>query len=766
MDKLFINILNMSVSASYLILAVIAVRFLLRKAPKNMRCFLWFLVGIRLLFPFSAESVFSLIPSTQVVDESIYYTSQPVVNSGIPVVDASINQYLQENYTLNSANSMNKTQIAGYICAGIWIIGMALMLGYMIISWLCLSHRVKTAVPMDLAIDEEHQIRIYQSDAIETPFLFGIIRPRIYIPYDLAQEELPYVILHEKAHMKRKDYLIKPVGFLFLMVYWFNPCIWIAYILLCKDIELICDEEVVRELGMDCKKAYSQALLSCAVNRRMITACPIAFGEVGVKERVKNILNYKKPALWIFIAAVLACIIVPICFMTQKKGAEGVGEIAEKDNDIVQTEEVLEKANTLFGEITVQQLYDGTEITVEEIKERQMQLENLEKELLAEKEQLQKQSDETEDLMETLKELEASIAQAEAEKALLSELLEGVDGNLSVKEYIEQWAQAFCNRDGKTIVSMADENAEQIFIDRALLTEGISGEADYAAFGWSSPWPWGIDNYEDTTQCNYCIVSITEYSAEILYYAWVSDPHVTVWRELLTYKIENDKCVITSETLDYMEYMCVAKEFYQAYPEGVISGTMMDYYSYNGAGEALNENAKANKSMSTYAALFEPDTAAVYLLNILDNPNKVGTAVKFDGDSNTCEVTFTFYEDGSTASVTMIQPYGQDGIWLPWSGGEMYQNTSTSSISYMITSQNVEAIMKADAARLEELFPNHHEMTISEFPKYVDLNGDGIEELIEVVNLGYNGGDGGVSVSVTDAERFPPRNTGRCGKCV
>lgn len=876
MDKLFLNIFNMSISASYLILAVAAARFLLKNAPKSVRCFLWFLVGIRLVIPFSIESVFSLIPNTQVVEERIVTVSQPAVHSEIQVIDTPVNQYLHENDTPDSADSINKTQGFEQICTGIWILGMAGMLGYMLKSWLCIACRIRTAIPVDFAIDAEHQIKIYQSDAIETPFLFGIIRPRIYIPFHIAEESIPYVILHEKAHIKRKDYLIKPVAFLLLGVYWFNPCIWAAYILLCRDIELACDEKVVRELGMEHKKAYSQALVTCAVDHRMITACPVAFGENGVKERVKNILNYKKPAFWVLAAAILACIIIPVCFMTKKKDADiaenmageyvmmvsqqeeylsipylsldtnggfifsydslssylpyGSYEIkgdiltastedgqyqyrftiadssslifnAQQSSEIAAiTDEKLSKINapitdgavfvkTNGEEITqddieqlkelleraekiTQQLYQGTEdeinawvwedsideyvgitIAPDEIKEKQLQLAELQKELAAQKELLQglaEKSGETEEITQLLAQLETQIKQIELAQDRLSLFHADSDKEETAWNYIEQWAQAFCNRDGKTIVNMTAEKAEQELVSKDLLTQDFYDGQDYVNFGWSSPWPWGSEDYDDPVQCNYRIVNVTERSAEILYYAWVSDPHITVWRELLTYTIENDKYVINSETLDYMEGICVAEEFYQAYPGGVISGTMMDYYSFNGAGEALNNNAKANKDI--YADLFEPDTAAVYLLNLLKNPNKVGTDVNFNGDSDTCEVTFTFYEDASTAKVIMIQPYGEDGIWLPLTGSQNAGNLDTASASYKITAQNIDYIIEEDALRLEELFPNHHEIAITDFPKYVDLNGDGTEELIEVTDLGYNGGDGGIAVSVTDTK--------------
>ncbi|MBO5032887.1 MAG: hypothetical protein J6D08_13555 [Lachnospiraceae bacterium] len=792
MDKLFMNLFNMSISASYLILAVTAVRLFFKNMPKNVRCFLWLLAGVRLAVPFSIESVFSLIPSTNTADETYSMVSRPAVHSGIQMIDVPVNQFLQKNDMAAAADSVSRSQVLGYLCAGIWAAGLILMLGYMALSYMRIARRIRTAIPEDFAMDAEHQIKIYKSDAIETPFLFGIIKPRICIPFHITEESMPYVILHEKAHLKRKDYLIKPAAFLLLAVYWFNPCVWLAYVLLCRDIELACDEKVVRELGMEYKKAYSQALVACAVSRRMITACPVAFGENGVKERVKNILNYKKPAFWVIAAAVLACIIIPVCFMTSKKDVNRIDNIAgEYVMAVTQQEEYLSipclsldmdgvflfsydsfssylpygsyeikgdtltavtedgryryqftiaedgslifqagqssetaaaadgKMNRVIAPVTdgavfvkreaaaeditaqtrellkrseelLQQMYQGTEggitgwvwddsadgfvgITIpeDEIIEKQSQLMVLKEELTAQMELLQglaEQSGETEETAQLRAKLEDQIAQAEEKQTILNMMPANAGKEAAAWKYMEQWAQAFCNRDGKTIAGMMSEEAQQELADRDMLTNGINDE-DYINFGWSSPWPWGNGD-NDTIPWNYRIVNVSNQSAEILYYAWVSDPHVTVWREQLAYELKNDTCVIKSESLDYMDNICTAEAFYLAYPNGMIEGTMMDYYSFNGAGEALNNNAKADKDMRWYAQLFEPDTAAVYLLNLLKNPNKVGTNVEFDKDTDTCEVTITFYEDGGTVKIIMIRPYGADGIWLPKSAGQ------------------------------------------------------------------------------------------------
>lgn len=694
MDRLFLQIFNLSISASYLILAVIAVRFLLRKAPKNICCILWFLVGIRLVFPFSVESIFSLVPSKEVVSEEALYAPQPVIHSGIPVIDRPVNTYLSENAVSPVEDSANKLQVVTGIFSILWLIGVVGMLLYLIISWIRLKHSVRLAVPVEVTIDGK-QTRIYQSDNIASPFLFGLIKPRIYIPYSVEEQDMPFIVLHEKAHIRRRDYLIKPIGFLILTVYWFNPFVWLAYVLLCRDIELACDERVIRSVGIDCKKAYSQALLTCAVNRRTIAACPVAFGEAGVKERIKNVLNYKKPAFWVIVAAAAACIAVCVCFMTQKKAENSNQETVEEQT----TEQVLSE-----------------EAVTEEQETGQSQ-----------------------------------ITAASDEK-----------DNLAL---VEEWALAFCRRDAVNVTNVITDEVAQSFVERGMLDYGVTDDGrKYANWGWSSPWPWGPDDSwsEEALQPNYRIISLTDYSAEILYYAWVSDPHVTVWHEQIDYEIDNGNFVITSENLYMMDAICVAEEFYSAYPGGDIDNTPMDYYRGNGAGEALNNNAKNNRDSKWYAKLFSPDTAAVYLLNILDNENKVETEVYYSQvESGVAVVAFNFLEDGSSASVMMLQPYGKEGIWVPRTNKLMSTGrTPNYSENYqLIDGQNIDERLQSDAALLERLFPNHHEVQ-QETVQRADLNGDGIEEEIAMTNLGYNGGDGGYAISVTSSGKEIPMPDG------
>ena len=308
MEALFLKLVNMSITASWLVLAIIAVRFLFKKAPKWILCLLWGLVAFRLICPFSFESSMSLIPSTEPLPQEIIYTAQPEIHSGVPVIDQTVNPILESSMTPAELTSANPTQIWSFILSQVWILGMVLMFSYTLVSYLLLKRKVATAIPLVKGIK--------QSEYVDSPFVLGIIRPVIYLPFGMAEGDMAYVIAHEKAHIHRRDHWWKPLGFLFLSVYWFNPVLWVAYILLCRDIEAACDEKVIKDMEKNERRAYSTALLNCSVHRRRIAACPLAFGEVGVKVRVKGVMNYKKPAFWVVLTALVVSIVVAVCFLT------------------------------------------------------------------------------------------------------------------------------------------------------------------------------------------------------------------------------------------------------------------------------------------------------------------------------------------------------------------------------------------------------------------------------------------------------------------
>ncbi len=313
MEAVFLKLLNMSITASWLVLAVVVLRFVLKKSPKVLFCVLWALVGLRLVCPFSLESVLSLIPSAEPVPTNIVYSQSPAPTTSYnpPVTNNTMNPIIFENPTPSVADSMTVAEIITLVASIVWLVGIAAMMLYTVISFMRLRKKVGESVLL--------KDNIYICDRIPSPFILGIFRPKIYLPSSMNEEDMEYVIAHEKAHIKRGDHIHKPLGFALLSVYWFNPVLWVAYILLCRDIEFACDEKVIKNMGAEIKKPYSTALINCSVNRRMISACPLAFGEVGVKGRIKSVLNYKKPAFWIICVALIASIVVSACFLTNPK---------------------------------------------------------------------------------------------------------------------------------------------------------------------------------------------------------------------------------------------------------------------------------------------------------------------------------------------------------------------------------------------------------------------------------------------------------------
>ena len=311
MSDLFLKIVNMSISASWLILAVLILRLVLKKAPKWVYVLLWGIVAVRLICPFSFESALSLIPSAETFPEKIISGPSFDVQTGITPIDNRINDYLGDRYFEGVTVPTNNGNNVMTILTIVWIIGILLLATYTIISYQRLNRKVDTAV--------HYKDNIFQSENVSSPFVLGIIKPRIYLPFNMNGQVLEHVVAHEQAHIRRKDHWWKPLGFFLLTIHWFNPLMWLAYVLLCRDIELACDEKVIKGLSNEQRADYTQALVACSVNRRMIAACPLAFGEVGVKDRVKSVMNYKKPAFWVIIIAVIVCVGVAVCFLTNPK---------------------------------------------------------------------------------------------------------------------------------------------------------------------------------------------------------------------------------------------------------------------------------------------------------------------------------------------------------------------------------------------------------------------------------------------------------------
>lgn len=538
--------------------------------------------------PVSIETTFSLAPNAQVVSiEAGAVTSQ--VLAEMPALDNTANRYLEKYYFEGITVPEQETaQNPMNLIASIWLCGVAVLLVYAAVSYIHIRRKVRESVRIEG--------NIYICDRIQTPFIFGVLNPRIYLPSSLKEVQIKNVVAHEKAHIRRLDYLWKPLGYVLFAVYWFNPFCWLAYILFCRDIEMACDERVIKDWSAEQKKEYSLVLLSFHVPGKMITVCPLAFGEVGVKQRVKGILNSKKPTFWLIAAALLFCVIIGALFLTNPKKNDNVEE-------------------NIATELSESSLTDQTL--------------NTEKDSLAEQESelnalLKKQSD-------------AIRAQQQS--------------------FLQTWADAFCDRDGAAIDSLCMDGARKKMMKEQLL---VIDEGD-TIFGWSSPWP--MWDTSDENSKGYTIT--TSYdgknTAEILYYAWTSDPHVTVWKEDITFEERDGSYKVTDENIRFLDYIVSGTEFDEAYPQ--INGTPMDY-TVNGMYDALVMNSLLSSSM-LYQNLKDPVLAAKYLLNLLDNENKVQVEALQDGSKEGINIKITFIEDGAERFVKMIQPDSEDGIWIP-----------------------------------------------------------------------------------------------------
>lgn len=324
MADVFIKTLNMGIAASWLILAVVVLRILLKRAPKRFRLLLWAVVGLRLVLPVSIESALSLVPSAQTLPEGVMYAAAPELNTGIAALNDAINPAFTAAFAPEPAASANPLQVLLPVASVIWLAGAAVMLLWALVSWLRLRRRVAEAVRLEG--------NMFESERVASPFVLGLIRPRIYLPFGLDEGAREQVLTHERAHIARGDHVIKPIGWLILAVYWYNPLVWLAYALFCRDIELACDERVILRLPVSGRADYSQALLDLSRPHHGVGACPLAFGESAVKGRVKSVLTYKRPAFWLIMLAAVLCIGAAVCFLTDPK-AEADDSVQNDSHD-------------------------------------------------------------------------------------------------------------------------------------------------------------------------------------------------------------------------------------------------------------------------------------------------------------------------------------------------------------------------------------------------------------------------------------------------
>lgn len=332
MSRLFIEIINNAITASWLIIVIILLRLIFMKMPKWIHCLLWGLVALRLIMPFSIESSFSLVPDKSPITINTKVVAGQEANDELIPIDKGIDIDYADYFASEPVAGDNSSIKLLPLCTVIWLIGISVMILYMLISCGVLRSRVSAA--------SKYADGIFECDGINSPFILGMIRPRIYLPSGMKRKTIECVLAHERTHIKRGDHFWKPIGFLILSVYWFDPLCWVSYILLCRDIEYACDEKATRDKDKEWRAEYCQALLDCSAGRKMIAACPVAFGEVGVKDRIKSVINYKKPAFWVILVSVVVCVIVAVCFVTDRNGT---GEEDVKPQSVGTSKEVLQE---------------------------------------------------------------------------------------------------------------------------------------------------------------------------------------------------------------------------------------------------------------------------------------------------------------------------------------------------------------------------------------------------------------------------------------
>lgn len=570
---IFKETLHMSMTAGIIICLILGIRLLLRQAPKIFSYLLWSVVLFRLLCPVAAPSPFSVLrffdapvtgsaPAAPTPGSGVKNPFENQNDTAMPqdTFDA-VSPAMQEkdgpaapgsSVAETSASAAKVSPAIFYGCL-IWLIGIFTITAYGIVSILMLLRKISCPILI--------KDNIYLSDHIDTPFTMGILFPKIYLPTGLLDSEKDFIILHEQTHIRRGDHIIKLLAFFALTVHWFNPLVWVFFFAIEKDMEMSCDETVLKKTTKDIRADYSRSLLCLASGKKILNKTPLAFGEGNTKSRIKNIMQYKKPAVFIVCASILLVAVCLLCLGT---------------DPLADTAAVTENPSM-------------------------------------------------------------------AEAALETDLLE--------KAAI-RWAKAFCARDWEKIAAMSTDETKETLKSAGLLEE--TGQA--VTFGVSSPWPWNLD-YAD-----YEILGTADNTAEILYYARTSEPHICVWKETLKLTQLEDKSIrVMEENLVYYDKIRSFQEFITAYPHG-ISDTPMDYRQ-DGMAESLNANALLSSSW-IYQTLSDPQTAAIHLLNLDEDAVSANIIEEKADDSVLVNLHFT---DGAF-TVKMICLFAKDdlgGIWIP-----------------------------------------------------------------------------------------------------
>ena len=593
LSQIFLTFLYKNMTVSVVIIAVLLARLLLRKMPKKYSYILWSIVGIRMIFdlPFATNiSVFNLFRGFAKRSSTMGTMLTGSRKTNLQGATDALNTigttgtstaHASRNTTVGAmTHTLTTSQMVLGILGLLWLVVVALFVAYGIYSYVKCRMLVRTAVIARDITSATHKEKasasVWECDRIPSPFVLGIIRPRIYIPFRMPKQEQAYILAHEQCHIRRLDPLWKLIAFLLLAVYWWNPLVWCAFFYLVRDMEMSCDEAVIEQFGNEIKQGYSNSLLSFAMERHPYSFAPIAFGEGDAGRRIKNVLNFKKPQTWAAILVIVLLVVVGVSCLPNGK-------------------------DKISSDVT------------SDLKNSQIQ----------------------QPAVETTEALTDSDNSSTAQESLQS---------------VDQWAQAFAARDVRTIQDMATDDAANDLKEENLLD-------DNGNFGWSSPWPW-FD--EESGIPAYQITQSDDTSATILYYAQVSDPHVTVWEETLQYTKKDDKIKVTSEKLQMFNLITHGSEFEAAYPNG-IQNTPMDYQT-NGLGETLNEHAMSANGMSPDGeyVLTDPVGAACYFLN-LSPDDKI---TEFTSDRDLVDFKVRFKKDNVVHHIIMIRPWGEDGIYV------------------------------------------------------------------------------------------------------
>lgn len=597
--------LQRNLEVSLVIFFVVVARLFMKKLPRKYSFLLWGIVGIRMMFqiPLQASfSIFAWLPR-QVRNQKFDIIGEVQTDEIMQAINQGTGKAMSEATAQYGAGTMKVMNMSIFtekifllVLAGIWAIGLISLIVYAVIDYRYYQKKVQFAV--------KTKDGIWECDHLSTPFVMGIIRPRIYVPFHLKEEERAYIIAHEKYHIKRKDMISKSIAYVLLMIYWINPLCWIAFKLMNIDMEMSCDEAVLTRFGSEIKENYSSSLLSFATVYPRVNFAPLAFGESDASKRIKNVLNYKKKGVVAAVMGMIAVIAISaICLTNQSK--QDTIAVEDEKNAVALTDqkEIRDEQSAVTDAITAKQTPEEKEAVEKMLSKLQQQYQ-------------------------------------------LS------DSQVSLYQYVLSYAQAFADRDGVQVASMINDSTRKSMLERNFFWDENKNEG----FGWSSPWPWGQKQFD--------LISVSDNEAEIHYYAVVSDPHVTVWIEKLQYEYDENHFLILNETLDQMEAITSKEEFDKAYPQGITDSFMN--YGTNQMGEYLNMHAVKRDNPEAYDKLFTPEQAAEVLLNLSSEKGEIEYKTSpIKEYNNVCSIQITFVKDQSQITLYMCQPFGADGIWIP-----------------------------------------------------------------------------------------------------